>query len=98
VLACFRELIADSTWQQLLIVAHGGVNRAILCHALGSGLPGFAAIEQDACCCNIIDLDANGRFVPGNFRTAPTVAVSPHDDRMGGASRAELASLERYEP
>jgi broad specificity phosphatase PhoE len=63
VLACFQELIADPTWRQLLIVAHGGVNRAILCHALGSGLTGFAAIEQDACCLNIIDFDSSGRFI-----------------------------------
>ena len=61
VLACFGGLAAEPSWQQLLIVAHGGVNRAILCHALGSGLGGFGAVEQDAGCLNIIDIDAAGR-------------------------------------
>jgi probable phosphoglycerate mutase len=61
VLDCFQELISDQNWQNLLIVAHGGVNRAILCHALGSGLDGFGAIEQDPCCLNIIDVEPEGR-------------------------------------
>lgn len=61
VLGCFSGLAAEPSWQQLLIVAHGGVNRAILCHALGSGLGGFGAVEQDAACLNIIDIDAVGR-------------------------------------
>jgi len=63
VLECFDRLAADPSWRQLLVVAHGGVNRAMLCHALGSGLGGFGAIEQDAGCLNIIDLDASGRYL-----------------------------------
>src|SRR5919204_365509 len=35
VLGCLRELLADPGWRRLLLVAHGGVNRAILTHALG---------------------------------------------------------------
>jgi hypothetical protein len=34
-----------------------------LCHALGSGLEGFSAIEQDACCLNILDVDDRGRWL-----------------------------------
>jgi probable phosphoglycerate mutase len=44
----------------LLIVAHGGVNRAILAHVLGSGLSGFGALEQDPAAINIIDVDDAG--------------------------------------
>jgi broad specificity phosphatase PhoE len=61
VMPCFLEQLADASWRHLLIVAHGGVNRVILTHALGVGLPGFGAFEQDPCCLNIIDVANDGR-------------------------------------
>src|SRR3972149_1257981 len=63
VLGCFRGLLGDAGWRSLLIVAHGGVNRTILAHALGHGPRAFGAIEQDAGCVNIVDVDDGGRFV-----------------------------------
>jgi probable phosphoglycerate mutase len=61
VLPCFQRLLVDSSWQHLLIVAHGVVNRALLCTACGAGLPSFAGLEQDAGCINLIDVDDAGR-------------------------------------
>jgi probable phosphoglycerate mutase len=61
VTTCFRGLLQDPTWRCLLVVAHGGVNRAILCEALGLGLAGFASFEQDTCCINILDVEETGR-------------------------------------
>jgi probable phosphoglycerate mutase len=61
VLTCFTALLADTSWRQLLVVAHGGVNRVILSHVLGSGLQGFGALEQDPCGINIIDVGQDGR-------------------------------------
>ena len=58
VLPAFQAILDDSNWSSLLLVAHGGVNRAILSHALGSGLASFGSLEQDSCCLNIIDFDA----------------------------------------
>jgi probable phosphoglycerate mutase len=63
VLACFGDLLADPDWRNLLIVAHGGVNRVVLAHALGVDLKGVGSIEQDAGCINIIDVDLEGRFL-----------------------------------
>jgi len=63
VLPCFATLLAEPGWRHLLIVAHGGVNRVLLGQALGLGLAGFAALEQDSGCVNILDVDAAGRFV-----------------------------------
>jgi probable phosphoglycerate mutase len=60
-LTCWRNTLSDPAWRQLLIVAHGGVNRAILTHVLKSDLSGFAALEQDPCCINIIDIFEDGR-------------------------------------
>lgn len=63
VLPAFERLVAEPDWRHLLIVAHGGVNRAILTHVLGAGLAGFAHIEQDAACLNIIDVMPQGHYL-----------------------------------
>ncbi len=51
------RLIADPTWTSIALVAHGGVNRALLGWATGAGLKGFSTFEQNTCCVNIIDID-----------------------------------------
>jgi probable phosphoglycerate mutase len=63
VLPCFREALADPDWKHLLVVGHGGVNRVLLLDALGLGLEGLGAIEQDPACLNVIDIEAEGRPV-----------------------------------
>src|SRR5262249_60390460 len=63
VLACRGGLLAEPGWRHLLVVAHGGVNRTVLAHALGSGLAGFTALEQDPGCINILDVDDAGRWL-----------------------------------
>ncbi|MGD9608305.1 MAG: histidine phosphatase family protein [Desulfovibrionaceae bacterium] len=40
----------------VLVVAHGGVNRTILCHALGLDLDHLFRLGQDYCRCNILSL------------------------------------------
>ena len=57
VVPAFLALCAEPGWRHLLVVAHGGTNRAILLHALGAGIASFGAIEQDAACVNIIDVE-----------------------------------------
>lgn len=54
--ASLDRLLSDKSWRQLLVVAHGGANRAILSRALGLGLAGFGHFEQDAGCLNIVDV------------------------------------------
>jgi broad specificity phosphatase PhoE len=63
VLTCWGELLADRRWRQLLVVAHGGVNRVLLTHALGLPLHGFGVLEQDPGCINILDVDDAGRWL-----------------------------------
>ena len=57
VVAAFNEIVAAQDWTSLLMVCHGGVNRAILTEIAGAGLRAFGAFEQDSCCFNIIDVD-----------------------------------------
>lgn len=52
------SVLADTGWSTLLLVAHGGVNRAILTEATGAGLSGYGSIEQDPACINVLDVDA----------------------------------------
>lgn len=57
VLPAYHSMAADPNWTTLLMVCHGGVNRAILTDITCGGLKAFGAFEQDSCCVNIIDVD-----------------------------------------
>lgn len=50
-------LLVTPGWTRLLLVAHGGTNRAILSWASRAGLPGMSVFEQDTCCLNVLDAD-----------------------------------------
>ena len=41
--------------KNIVLVAHGGVNRVVLCHVLGIDLNNLLRVDQDYGCLNIID-------------------------------------------
>ena len=51
----FREILEKSGEKNILLVAHGAVNRVILCDALGLPLNLMFRLQQDYGCLNIID-------------------------------------------
>lgn len=55
VIPCFQKILEEQKGKEILIVAHGGVNRVILCNALGLDLMNIFNIQQDYGCLNIID-------------------------------------------
>lgn len=55
--AAIRDLAALPG--NVLVVAHGGVNRTILCHALGIDLSRLFRLGQDYCRLNILCLDGD---------------------------------------
>jgi broad specificity phosphatase PhoE len=56
VLPAFEQLCADNSWQTILMVLHGGVNRALIGSAM-QGAPSFAGgLEQNPACINIMDV------------------------------------------
>lgn len=55
VTACFGEILEKHAEKNLLLVAHGAVNRVILCNALGLPLSRMFNLQQDYGCLNIID-------------------------------------------
>ena len=86
VLGCWQRIVADPSWQKLLLVAHGGVNRVLLTHAFGSGLAGFGSLEQDPGCINILDVEPDGRLLVRLINFTPYNALK---------SGLELTTMER---
>jgi alpha-ribazole phosphatase len=52
---CFERILSEQQGKDIAIVAHGAVNRIILCSALGLELARMFNIQQDYGCLNIID-------------------------------------------
>lgn len=61
VMPVIHEIVERHRGQDVLVVAHGGVNRVILLNAIGAQLQGMFNIEQSYGCYNIIDYYADGR-------------------------------------
>lgn len=58
----FESLRARSDWRRVVVVAHGGLNNAVIGGVLGAEGPGLVNVEQDFGCVNIIDI-VDGRPV-----------------------------------
>lgn len=63
VLPALHRIVERHRGEEVLVVAHGGVNRVILMDALGAPLANMFSIEQRYCCLNIIDYYADGNAV-----------------------------------
>ncbi|MBI4825580.1 MAG: alpha-ribazole phosphatase [Nitrospirae bacterium] len=55
-LKVFSEIIGKHQGEHIAIVAHGGINRVILCHLLGIPLENIFRVEQDYGCLNIVEM------------------------------------------
>ena len=58
-----HAILAENHGGAVCIVAHGGVNRVILCDAMGLELENFYRIEQDYGCLNVIEYVHGGAKV-----------------------------------
>lgn len=58
VLPALEQLLADEHWDTALLVAHGGVNRAVLSWFLTGRHEFLGGLAQDAGCLNVIDVGA----------------------------------------
>ncbi|HDG98255.1 MAG TPA: histidine phosphatase family protein [Desulfobacterales bacterium] len=63
VIPVVEEILKRHANSNIIVVAHGAVNRVILCHALGLGLDKLFRIQQDYGCLNIIDYFPNHTLV-----------------------------------
>ena len=55
-LKAFIEIVAANNGKNIAIVAHGGINRILLCELLGIPLENIFRIEQDFAALNVIAL------------------------------------------
>ena len=80
VLPAVERLLADDEWDVVLAVLHGGVNRAILSHALTGRRALLGNLEQSPGCINVLDV--------GDDWVVRAVNVSPTDPtHLGGRLR-----------
>ncbi|HEX6362987.1 MAG TPA: histidine phosphatase family protein [Albitalea sp.] len=78
VLPAFERVVARDDWTTLLLVLHGGVNRALLTRAL-TGARGFlGAMEQLPACINIVDVGEDAMIVRA-VNLAPTQWLHQHE-------------------
>ena len=52
----FNEIIAKHNGSTIAIIAHGGINRVLICELLGIPLENIFRIEQDFAALNVIEL------------------------------------------
>jgi probable phosphoglycerate mutase len=90
VLPALERLVADGTWDTVLVVAHGAVNRAILSYALTGERRFLGRFEQAPGCLNVIDVGGADDLATWVVRA---VNVAPSDP----AHRAtRLTQMEEY--
>jgi alpha-ribazole phosphatase len=63
VLPALDEIVARHRGEEVLVIAHGGVNRVVLLDAIGAPLASMFSIEQKYCALNIIDYYVDGNRV-----------------------------------
>ena len=78
VIPALEEIVADTDWDTALAVLHGGVNRAILSHALTGERSFFGGFEQAPACINVLDVGADGRWVVRVVNSAEHLSVTGH--------------------
>jgi len=72
--AAFHDIIAQRR-SNILVVAHRGVNRALLCHLLGRPLADLFSIRQDYGCVNLIRISAPTGGEPAGENLAAEVTT-----------------------
>ena len=85
-----ERLYADQGWRTIMLVGHGGVNRAILLWVIAGGAQLYAQFEQSPGGINIIDGEPSGFIVRA-------VNATPYDPpRLGPRSTSVEEIVEQY--
>jgi broad specificity phosphatase PhoE len=98
VLPAVAELRADPAWDTALLVLHGGVNRAILSHAItAGGRMFFGHLAQTTGCINVLDVGASSHdWVVRALNHAPPSPL--HRDTRNTTMEMLYAQYLRYRP
>lgn len=79
VLPPFEACCARPDWECLLLVLHGGVNRALLSSVLAGQRAFFGRLEQQPACINVLELGAGDDTVVRAVNVAPTQWLHEHE-------------------
>jgi broad specificity phosphatase PhoE len=91
VLPAFDRLLADTSWDTVLAVLHGAVNRAILSYALTGDRLFAGSLEQSPACINILDV--------GSGFIVRAINHTPYDPlHAGGRSTTMELLFAQYRP
>jgi broad specificity phosphatase PhoE len=85
VLPAIDRLRADESWDTVLLVLHGAVNRAILSYALTGGRSMLGNIEQSPACVNVLDV--------GEDSVVRAVNHTPYDPAHLGSRLTTMEEL-----
>lgn len=88
-----KKLVEDMNWKSLALVAHGGVNRAILGWASGGSLGSFHAFDQNTCCLNILDIDQHPETGEIRRTTIRAMNVTPYDSVKKNVDKLALEMI-----
>jgi broad specificity phosphatase PhoE len=75
VLPAIHEITERHSGEAVCLILHGGVNRVILCDAMGLPIENFFTIEQDYGCLNVIDHFPDGVKVVKMLNGGPNQAL-----------------------
>ena len=78
-LPAFERILDRDDWSTLLLVLHGGVNRALLARATTGERGFFGRVEQLPACINIIDVGAEKETIVRTINLAPTQWLHQHE-------------------
>ncbi len=78
-LPAFEAILQRDDWQQLLLVLHGGVNRALLARAMTGQRGFFGRVEQLPACINIVDVGRHDDLIVRTVNLAPTQWLHQHE-------------------
>lgn len=92
--AAMETLLADPSWHDLAVFAHGGTNAAVLGWATGVGLEAFGLLDQSMCCLNIIDFDFN-KAAQLVRKTVRAMNISADDPVMSDRNAGDMEMLAR---
>jgi len=89
VLPALERIVADQSWDTVLLVLHGAVNRSILSHALTGQRMFLGHFEQAAGCVNVLDI--------GDGWIVRAVGINPSDPAHRATRQTTMEGYwERY--
>jgi probable phosphoglycerate mutase len=97
-LPAVARLREDRSWDTVLLVLHGGVNRALLSHAItAGGRAFFGHLSQATGCINALDVgDKSGDWVVHAINHSPPSPL--HADVRNTTMELLYAQFVRYKP